>query len=202
LAHGSESYFVADPNRALFESVVLLLAPVLDELVFVGGCTTGLANDVKTFVDEGVNGLRARKETLTIRLQAQFAGMTPQEITREWWTMAPNNIDSWVKDYMRSSKEHLALGDDETQWPRARSQQTAWSMHAYSMARVFMNVGLNRRIGDGDVHDSHHFAAACYAQTFVTHDGVFRETLAQVPNLPVEVLDFNQFAQRIGVAPH
>jgi hypothetical protein len=33
---------VADPNRALFESIVRLLAPVLDELVFVGGCTTGL----------------------------------------------------------------------------------------------------------------------------------------------------------------
>jgi hypothetical protein len=33
---------VADPNRALFECVVRLLAPVLDELVFVGGCTTGL----------------------------------------------------------------------------------------------------------------------------------------------------------------
>jgi hypothetical protein len=33
---------VADPNRALFESVVHLLAPLLDELVFVGGCTTGL----------------------------------------------------------------------------------------------------------------------------------------------------------------
>jgi len=26
---------VADPNRALFESVVRILAPVLDELVFV-----------------------------------------------------------------------------------------------------------------------------------------------------------------------
>lgn len=33
---------MTDPNRALFESVVRLLAPVLDELVFVGGCTTGL----------------------------------------------------------------------------------------------------------------------------------------------------------------
>lgn len=33
---------MADPNRALFESVVQLLASVLDELVFVGGCTTGL----------------------------------------------------------------------------------------------------------------------------------------------------------------
>jgi hypothetical protein len=33
---------VADPNRVLFESVVRLLVPLLDELVFVGGCTTGL----------------------------------------------------------------------------------------------------------------------------------------------------------------
>jgi len=33
---------VVDPNRALFEAVVHLLAPLLDELVFVGGCTTGL----------------------------------------------------------------------------------------------------------------------------------------------------------------
>ena len=33
---------MVDPNRTLFEAVVRLLAPVLDELVFVGGCTTGL----------------------------------------------------------------------------------------------------------------------------------------------------------------
>lgn len=33
---------MADPNRALFESIVRLLSPVLEELVFVGGCTTGL----------------------------------------------------------------------------------------------------------------------------------------------------------------
>lgn len=31
-----------DPNRALFESVIGLLDPVLNDLVFVGGCTTGL----------------------------------------------------------------------------------------------------------------------------------------------------------------
>jgi len=31
--HGSGSNYVADPNRALFESVVSFLAPVLDKLV-------------------------------------------------------------------------------------------------------------------------------------------------------------------------
>mgnify|MGYP001167365244 CR=1 FL=1 len=33
---------MADPNRLLFEAVVRLLAPVLADFVFVGGCTTGL----------------------------------------------------------------------------------------------------------------------------------------------------------------
>jgi len=47
---------VADPNRALFESVVRLLAPVLDELVFVGGCTTGLF-----ITDPAAGGIRPTK---------------------------------------------------------------------------------------------------------------------------------------------
>ena len=44
---------MADPNRALFESVVRLLGPVLNELVFVGGCTTGLL-----LTDSAAGGIR------------------------------------------------------------------------------------------------------------------------------------------------
>jgi hypothetical protein len=48
---------VADPNRALFESAVLLLAPLLDELVFLGGCTTGLF-----ITDAAAGGIRPTKD--------------------------------------------------------------------------------------------------------------------------------------------
>jgi len=48
---------VADPNRALFEEVVDLLAPVLDELVFVGGCTTGFL-----ITDPAAAGIRPTKD--------------------------------------------------------------------------------------------------------------------------------------------
>ncbi len=48
---------MTDPNRALFESVVRLLAPVLDELVFVGGCTTGLF-----ITDPAAGGIRPTKD--------------------------------------------------------------------------------------------------------------------------------------------
>jgi len=48
---------VGDPNRALFETAVRLLAPMLDELVFVGGSTTGLF-----LTDPMSTGVRATRD--------------------------------------------------------------------------------------------------------------------------------------------
>jgi hypothetical protein len=48
---------MADPNRALFELVLDLLRPLLEELVFVGGCATGLLVS-----DPAVGGIRPTKD--------------------------------------------------------------------------------------------------------------------------------------------
>jgi hypothetical protein len=48
---------MADPNRALFESVLDLLRPLLEELVFVGGCATGLLVS-----DPAAGGIRPTKD--------------------------------------------------------------------------------------------------------------------------------------------
>ena len=48
---------MVDPNRVLFEAVVRLLRPVLDDLVFVGGCTTGLF-----LTDPAAGGIRPTKD--------------------------------------------------------------------------------------------------------------------------------------------
>jgi hypothetical protein len=62
---------VADPNRALFESVVRLLAPVLDEFVFVGGCTTGLF-----ITDPAAGGVRPTKDVDAIVDVTSYAKYT------------------------------------------------------------------------------------------------------------------------------
>lgn len=62
---------MADPNRALFESVVRLLAPVLDELVFVGGCTTGLF-----ITDPAASGIRPTKDVDAIVDVTSYAKYT------------------------------------------------------------------------------------------------------------------------------
>jgi hypothetical protein len=61
--HASGGSYVADPNRGLFESVVRLLAPVLDELVFVGGYTTDAASQARrTILEQRLEAL-ARSAT-------------------------------------------------------------------------------------------------------------------------------------------
>jgi predicted nucleotidyltransferase len=65
---------MADPNRALFESVVRLLAPVLDELVFLGGCTTGLF-----ITDPAAGGIRPTKDVdaiVDVTSYAKYAALS------------------------------------------------------------------------------------------------------------------------------
>ena len=62
---------MVDPNRVLFESVVRLLAPVLDTLVFVGGCTTGLF-----ITDPAASAIRPTKDVDAIVDVTSYAKYT------------------------------------------------------------------------------------------------------------------------------
>jgi len=73
-ARGCGGSSVADPNRALFESVVRLLAPVLDEFVFVGGCATGLF-----ITDPAAGGIRPTKDVdaiVDVTSYAKYAALS------------------------------------------------------------------------------------------------------------------------------
>jgi hypothetical protein len=57
-----------DPNRQLLEEAVRLLRPLLDELVFVGGCATGLL-----ITDPDSRGIRATRDVDTITQISSYA---------------------------------------------------------------------------------------------------------------------------------
>lgn len=57
-----------NPNLALLEDAVRLLQPLLDELVFVGGCATGLL-----ITDPAAGGLRPTKDVDVITEVASYA---------------------------------------------------------------------------------------------------------------------------------
>lgn len=161
-----------------------------------------LGQMVVNFVDQNVAAATTRRGQAIQRYQALYANMTPAQVTRRWWQDAEAHIDDWVRDHIANSKHHLELGNDPAVWPSPRDLPTVWAIYSYQMARIVMNVGLGRTIGDGDAHDAQHFANACYADIFVTEDGGFRDTLAIIPNIPVTVLSFCEFAAQFGVRPH
>jgi hypothetical protein len=57
-----------DPNLPVLEAAVRLLWPLLDELVFVGGCATGLL-----ITDPAAEGIRPTKDVDTITEVASYA---------------------------------------------------------------------------------------------------------------------------------
>lgn len=57
-----------DPNRQLLEDAVELLRPMLNELVFVGGCATGLL-----ITDPGSGGVRITRDVDTITQVSSYA---------------------------------------------------------------------------------------------------------------------------------
>jgi hypothetical protein len=70
----SENPCVADPNRELLESAVRLLHPLLGELVFIGGCTTGLL-----LTDAAAGGIRPTKDVdaiVDVTSYAKYAALS------------------------------------------------------------------------------------------------------------------------------
>lgn len=62
---------MSDPNRELFNRVILLLRPMLDDLVFVGGCATGLL-----ITDVAAGGIRPTKDVDAIVNVGSYAQYT------------------------------------------------------------------------------------------------------------------------------
>jgi hypothetical protein len=77
-----------DPNRKLLEAAVRLLEPLLEDLVFVGGCATGLL-----ITDPAAQGIRPTKDVdviTEVALYGAYASLSErlrtlglQEDTRE-----------------------------------------------------------------------------------------------------------------------
>ena len=162
---------------------------------------TQLAAKVEAFVDKNVAGAKARKEVVTKKIESLATSQNAAKITREWWENADANIDDWVTTNMERMKAEYGFDDDRTTWPAPQDLQTNWAIYAYQMARIYLNVGLDRKIGDGDTHDAHHYASACYGDVFVTEDGPFRETMKAIPRNPVTTLSFKEFAAQFDIVP-
>jgi hypothetical protein len=155
-----------------------------------------VSDAVRRDVDAFGADMEAKRTAIRARLGPEWSSHTAR-----WWDSALPQIDDWTNDYLKASAEALALPADPEQWPQPRQVPTAWSSHAYYMARIALNVGQNRRINDSDRYDHAHYASAIYADLMVTDDRAFVETYTAIPDKPFVVEGFTEFAARLGVVP-
>jgi hypothetical protein len=89
-----------DPNLHLLEAAARLLQPLLEELVFVGGCATGLL-----ITDPAAVGIRPTKETSTRSLRL---GRTPS------MRSCPTDYASSASARIKARARQSAAGDVAT----------------------------------------------------------------------------------------
>lgn len=129
---------MVDPNRALFERVVRLLAPVLDELVFVGGCAAGVM-----ITDPAAAGIRPTRDVDAITDVTSYAmyvalanrlraiGLTAD--TREGAPTCRWRYDDAMVDIMPTERSVLGFSN-------------SWYMPAMAAAESITIAGLQARI--------------------------------------------------------
>lgn len=143
-----------------------------------------------------------RRARIQIEIPNRVQGMTPEQATKDWWKDSEATLKNWAESYLAKSKKHFGLPADRSLWPDPVKLPTIRAIIVSHLARIYMQLVEHRRISEGDEHDSHHYAAASYADVFVSEDRAFRSTLAKVPRNPVRVITFNDFAAMMGVQPH
>ena len=120
---------MADPNLRLLKEAAKLLMPVLDDLVFVGGCTTGLlitdqgAGDVRpTFDVDAITGITSYADYASFSERLRRLGFiedTSEDAPLCRWLQGDTKLDvmpldetilgfsnRWYEPALRSSQDH------------------------------------------------------------------------------------------------
>jgi hypothetical protein len=153
-----------------------------------------VAADVRQRVKKYEDDYKERREGLRKRI-----GDNWRRDMAAWWKGALPEIDQWTTDHLDGLREHLGIPTHGA-LPDPRSVPTAWYMQAFSMARIALTVGEDRKINGSDLYDVQHYGHATYADLMVTDDAGFAATYEAIPDKPFKIETFAAFAARLGVA--
>jgi hypothetical protein len=182
-----------DPNRQQLEAAARVLRPILGDLVFLGGCTTGLF-----LTDAAAAGLRPTKDVDTIAEVASYAeyaklserlrelGLT--EDTREGAPLCRWRHGSLIIDVMPTNEAVLGFAN---RWYIPALASARWMQVGDLQLRVitpvyFLATKLEafRARGEGDVSGSHDL------EDVVTVIDGRAEIVAEVRSAPADVRAF------------
>ncbi len=193
-----------DPNRQLLEAAARVLSPLLDDLVFLGGCATGLL-----LTDPAAAGLRPTKDVDTITEVASYAecatlserlrelGLT--EDTSEGAPLCRWRHGDLVIDVMPTNADVLGFAN---RWYVPALDSAPWVQVANSRLRLitpvyFLATKLEafRARGGGDVNGSHDL------EDVITVIDGRSEIVAEVQSAPADVRTYiaSEFQQLLAL---
>lgn len=118
----------------------------------------------------------------------------PQRAVRDWWQDAAARIDDWSHDELVNRMRAAGFQETGAKMYPLYLVPTVRNLVAEILARIAWNAGLRRRIQVSDDADTHHYAAACYAQVFVSADNDLRQIIDLIPAAPVRPVSMSAFA--------
>jgi hypothetical protein len=149
----------------------------LRKMFFKAMCDTTITAAAAAEVQGRVGDFLRQERERQFKVRDQMNGRSLVADMREWWKDRDQIIDDWVRRHLESVWSHL-LPVDPTHWPTPGSLPTLRAWMAYKIARIYLNMGENRRVDEGDFYDAQHFAGAAYCDWLVTEDKRLRDTCA------------------------
>jgi hypothetical protein len=186
---GNEAYATFREQQSI--KVLTLKSAKFDEL----------AKDIAVLNAKTSKQMQNAREDVQVDLAAKYPGFSPEQITKQWFNDPEAVLKSWADDYLDGAKERFHLPDDRSLWPNPANLPTIRAVMFSNLARIYLQNLEHRKISEGDAHDSHHYAAACYADVFVTEDAAFKKVL-EIIHATVSVRGFNEFAAIMNTPPH
>lgn len=163
---------------------------------------TAIADIVATNSKASKSDMQRRRDMAEAEFAAKLPGKDIKKETEKWFDDVDAVVADWSNDYLSNHRTHLCLPDDTSLWPNPTTLPTLKAVITASLARIYLQNAHDSKILGSDTHDTHHYAAASYADILVTEDKRFRAVLDKVPNKAVQVMSFNEFAGLLGVSPH
>jgi hypothetical protein len=144
---------------------------------------------VANAVADQVREFKVASEERRRSVLAQIKGDSARQL-RDWWNEKDVRIDEWVKQHLERRRE--VLPGDTAVWPKPKDLPALRSYYAYMLARIYLTVGENRRIDEGDYYDTQHFACAAYSALLLSEDARFRQTSEEVGQAKPKVVSLNE----------
>lgn len=136
--------------------------------------------------------VRAKLEDV-IRADPNATARDASAATLEWHANGRQWIEAWSRDALKDRLRRLGRDPAEAATYPLERVPTITNVVAQMLARVAWYVGHSRRIDQGDDPDTHHYAAACYADLFVCSDDGLAHVIALIPDPHARPITFEDF---------